>query len=384
MIPAPRADAPRVCVRWQAPDGARDVVGVLVDSHDGSTTHEDGHGSATERHCDPGGTTITLLPEDRGPVVIPLAQITARRGVPPRVVRPSSSPADLQRVMDAHWPGTERVRLGGWVIRAAGGWTGRANSTLVVGDPGCPAQEALEIVRAFYTRRGLVPRLQVPLREPGPATRSMRPGPSGQAGEETQLLPVLDVLGWEPASPTLVLVADCRDLAGDLSADGGPVAGVLADAAVAASQTWRDAPDAAWLSLLRGGSTPPEATAVLQSGPARYLTLDESRVGHPPSSSPHTADQEREGRFRGDASALAIGRLALVRGWAGISCVEVRPDARRRGLGREVTRRLLADALREGARFVALQVEEDNEPARTLYDSLGFRVHHRYHYRTLR
>ena len=35
---------------------------------------------------------------------------------------------DMERIAAAHWRGTEEERLGGWLLRAAEGFTGRANS----------------------------------------------------------------------------------------------------------------------------------------------------------------------------------------------------------------------------------------------------------------
>ena len=43
---------------------------------------------------------------------------------------------DLERVAARGWPGLEQDTLGEWLLRAGGGFTGRANSVLVVGDPG--------------------------------------------------------------------------------------------------------------------------------------------------------------------------------------------------------------------------------------------------------
>ena len=37
---------------------------------------------------------------------------------------------DLERVAAAHWRGTEEQWLGQWLLRAADGFTGRANSAL--------------------------------------------------------------------------------------------------------------------------------------------------------------------------------------------------------------------------------------------------------------
>jgi [ribosomal protein S18]-alanine N-acetyltransferase len=44
------------------------------------------------------------------------------------------------------------------------------------------------------------------------------------------------------------------------------------------------------------------------------------------------------------------------------------------GLGRRLVRLLLAEAGRKQARLVTLEVSERNLPARSLYESLGFRV----------
>lgn len=43
--------------------------------------------------------------------------------------------SDLEEVAALGWRGTEEEQLGGWRLRAAGGFTGRANSALAVGDP---------------------------------------------------------------------------------------------------------------------------------------------------------------------------------------------------------------------------------------------------------
>ena len=66
--------------------------------------------------------------------------------------------------------------------------------------------------------------------------------------------------------------------------------------------------------------------------------------------------------------------------WAGFMAVEVAPEHRRRGLATAVMAALARRALDEGASAAWLQVEEDNEGARALYDGMGFATHHRYHH----
>ena len=51
----------------------------------------------------------------------------------------------------------------------------------------------------------------------------------------------------------------------------------------------------------------------------------------------------------------------------------VRPDAHRGGVGRALVSAALKRARERGCRRVELDVDEDNVPARALYESLGFR-----------
>ena len=72
----------------------------------------------------------------------------------------------LERVAAQHWRGTEEEWLGGWLLRAAEGFTGRANSVLPLADPGLPLDDALDAVTRWYAARGLPPMIVIP-RPPG-------------------------------------------------------------------------------------------------------------------------------------------------------------------------------------------------------------------------
>lgn len=292
-VPAPASDATRVSLRRRRPTGAlMDVVGHLVAAND---------------------EWMVVLPEDRGPEWVPRSEVQAVRRVPERVPLPASPPAAVQRVLDLTWPGARRARLGGWVLRAGGGGTRRANSVLAVGDPGLPFSEAVAVVEDWAGAPAI---LQAVL--------------GSAIADEAQ------ALGWVASSPTGVMVARAP-------ASGQ---GVREDLVVA------DAPDDLWLGVFRGGDVDEALVAELVAAPARYL-----RVGD-----------------------HAVGRVALARSWGVLSCVEVSPAARGRGLGRAMTRALAAEAARRGARYLALQVEEGNGAARELYASEGYAEHHRYGY----
>ena len=81
----------------------------------------------------------------------------------------------------------------------------------------------------------------------------------------------------------------------------------------------------------------------------------------------------------GQPMAMAIG---VVEGdHMGLFDVLVMPEARRRGLARQITESLYAWAWGHGARFAYLQVVATNEAAMPLYAELGFRTVYGYEYR---
>jgi len=69
---------------------------------------------------------------------------------------------ELEHVAARHWRGTEEDRLGGWLLRAADGFTGRADSALPLGDPGMPFDAALATVTSWYRARALPPMIVIP------------------------------------------------------------------------------------------------------------------------------------------------------------------------------------------------------------------------------
>jgi GNAT superfamily N-acetyltransferase len=83
-----------------------------------------------------------------------------------------------------------------------------------------------------------------------------------------------------------------------------------------------------------------------------------------------------------DGGLLACGQFALENELAGLYDVFTAPEARGRGLAQALCRRLLALARQRGGRVGYLQVEGDNEAARSVYRRLGFADAYAYHYRT--
>lgn len=75
------------------------------------------------------------------------------------------------------------------------------------------------------------------------------------------------------------------------------------------------------------------------------------------------------GRIVGNISVTPAGYDG---GWV-IANVAVAPEYRRQGIARQLMQAAMSQIARQGA-FAVLQVDADNDGARTLYDSLGFRA----------
>jgi ribosomal protein S18 acetylase RimI-like enzyme len=250
---------------------------------------------------------------------------------------------ELERETARHWRGSQEEWLGGWLLRAADGFTGRANSALPLGDPGLPLDDALAEVTAWYRARALTPMIAVPLPLDGaevPAECSALRRFDNQLSERK----------WPTRpGPAYVMTADVNAVA---AAPGLPdETAFRVDAE----------PDDAWLRVYhcRGKERqPPVRLTVLMSAPSQVFAS-----------------------IRAGDEVLAVGRLSIADEWAGITAVEVNQDHRRRGLGTTLTLAVCAEAARHGPRRVFLQVETENVAALRLYERCGFSYSHRYHYR---
>ncbi|MBQ0828370.1 GNAT family N-acetyltransferase [Streptomyces tagetis] len=275
---------------------------------------------------------VLLITRKSGEVVhIAESSLVAGKVVPPAPARrrgPAASYEELARVSARAWRPVEAERLGDWELRAAAGFTRRANSVLPLGDPGLPLDEALAAVRRWYGARGLPAHLQTA---------------SGAEGTQEMLAAELERRGWT------------REVTAELWTGAlAPVADRADGSGVSLSRT----ADAAWLGRYQRKGLSEVALRVLGSGPSVWF-----------------ASLPGEG-----AAPAAIGRCVVDGRWASFSAVEVDPALRRRGLATEVLAALAGRALDEGASAAWLQVETDNEAARALYAGLGFAAHHAYHH----
>lgn len=299
--------------------------------------------------------TEVVVAGRRGDVTVARSSIVAAKEIPPRPSRRGAphlalSVAELQRVMSSSWGAIEREHLGGWELRASQGFTQRGNSVLPVGDPGLPLAEAVDRVERWYAVRGL------------PARVSLA-GPVGFEPATDPLGAELLARGWTSGDRTLNLTAPTDVVA---AADpGGP------DVLVT------DELDEAWLDTYRRSrEAPPEVAALVLGGSPATMFGSISLGGGLAQQLGLTTPGTRA------PGPVAIGRLGLASGWAGLGALWTDPAFRRRGLGARLTTRLASAARTRGTHLMHLQVEADNVAGIALYEGLGFERHSSYVYLT--
>jgi ribosomal protein S18 acetylase RimI-like enzyme len=223
--------------------------------------------------------------------------------------------------------------LGGWTLRSANGFSGRANSCLAVGDPGVGYQRAAQVIIDYFTERDLEPRAQV-----------IAGSPAEQA---------LNDLGWQQTYVVTTVMA--QPLAGLL---GDHPRNPLVEISSELTDQW-------WQAFLQ--YRPVADHRVSDDESARRILAGVPPVGL-------AAIRSSAGKI------AAVGRGHVSGEWLGLAALWTDPDHRRNGMATMIITELGHWAARYGARNVYLQVAKQNTGAIAAYARLGFAPHHDYVY----
>lgn len=327
----------RVALRHRVAGGLTDAVGELAE----------------------GGADAVVVHTRRGAVRVARSAVVAVRAIPPPVPRRASwaAVADLENRCADAWPARVDRPLGAWRLRAAGGFTGRANAALAVGDPGVPVPGALDAVRDFAAAHGIAPRVHAPTGSPwdrAVAGAGWVLDAGHAAGAEVAVLVVdVDRLAGAGAGDDRRSVDGTRQECRDGRPDGDHGAEVLLT----------ERPDDAWWALALDREPTPDERWVLDP------------LGHPADPPTHPL-QTAFARL----PEAGVVRAAVVGEHLHLSRLSVRPDARRGGIGTRLTAGAAAWGRDRGARWAVVQVALHNTAARALYQRLGAVEHHRYRY----
>ena len=229
-------------------------------------------------------------------------------------------------------PALESETYDGWVLRAAAGYTGRANSAAPLDAGELDPAEKISYTEAWYRARGLPPMIRL--------TPAAQP-----AGLDLLLKEREYSLRDEGVSVQAVELDGSYAPVGAVEVDEGPV-----------PRTW------------------PAMLARLQTRVEQHFDAAIGLFSRLPSSSAFAA-------ARLDGAPAAVGRAVVENGDVGLFDIITRPDLRRRGLATDITMALLDWGARRGATRAYLQVESGNGPALRLYRRFGFEEVYRYWYR---
>ena len=224
----------------------------------------------------------------------------------------------MERAHVHAWPALRATRIDGWLWRASGGGSQRANSTSTIDFTGDDPATAVETVEAAYRERGTVARFQT--------------------FDDTQPAALPDLLrarGYAPSETTTTMFKR--------PAHGTPPAEVEA----------RDTPWQAWIDTYSSQLTASRRVVnveILAAIPSPRMFFGCNRGG----------------------VTMATALCVIGHGCAVVECVATRAEARRQGAGLAVMRALEAWAAAQPIDFLGLQVVSSNTPAVRLYEQLGF------------
>ena len=271
------------------------------------------------------GVIVSFSPDEIA-IVHPIPEVDTRAG---KGAPLSIRIADLENLSTRTWPPHVITSLGSWKCRVSSGVTFRANSVLIsgtppFGNPGLEIDDAIVAVERIYADAGLPAVIQVCL-------------PIYQEFND-----YLVTRGWSEKVAAAFLIKDLEASAGvDELAQSKNVA-----------ITIEDLPSDKFLALHNDEAV----RSIMTAYPARYISLT------------------CNGEF------IATARVAVADSWAIVTRLIVAQTHRKKGLARLLMLACMNSALSDGATKMCLQVDQSNPDALSLYENLGFRVHHTYRF----
>jgi N-acetylglutamate synthase len=240
----------------------------------------------------------------------------------------------IERYAAEAWPAAEALEEDNWLLRHTPDVPRRRSNSALPLARGEALLAALPQVEDFYATRGLPVVIQV-----------------APAEEHTALDALLAERGYRRDAATQVWVA--------------PTATVITGSrpVVPLEVTVTEHPTFRWLDAyvaLDGHENSQEAAdQVLAhiSAPAAYLSVEH------------------------DGQVVGMGLIVAAQGCAGVFCMATHPEHRRTGIANAILHVGARWAAARGADELYLQVMDENHAARRLYERVGFRASHTYHYR---
>ncbi|MFX1343068.1 MAG: GNAT family N-acetyltransferase [Promethearchaeota archaeon] len=239
----------------------------------------------------------------------------------------------IEAVASRAWPAQHTQEYGGWLLRAAGGVTRRANSVLPLRNPADENLEvALEYVQQFYQSHKLPARFQM--------TKASSPANLDAFLESKGL--VIDMPTKMLTSPLDRITLEEPEVA--IVVFGSP---------------WDD-----WISAY-----------------GKLTKFDKIKIAVRMDIINRISSKKACAAAIMDQKVIGIGLGVLDGDWLGLFSLVTHENFRRQHVATSITHSLVSWGLSQGASQGYLQVEEDNVPAQKLYYGLGFEDAYSYWYR---
>ncbi|KAB2383683.1 GNAT family N-acetyltransferase [Actinomadura montaniterrae] len=242
----------------------------------------------------------------------------------------------IEQYAAAAWPAVESREEEGWLLRYTPDVPRRRSNSALPLTQGRALLAALSRVEDFYRDRGMPIAVQV-----------------APAEEHADLDALLAERGYRRDAATRVCVAPT----GTVIIQSHPSASFAVTLTERPTRHWLDA----YVALDGHENSRETADQVLSRvpGPAAYLSVEHG-VG-----------------------AVGVGLIVAAPGCGGVFCMATHPGYRRQGIATSILHVGARWAAARGAGDMYLQVMDDHEhyAARQMYDRVGFRVSHTYHYR---
>jgi GNAT superfamily N-acetyltransferase len=228
---------------------------------------------------------------------------------------------DRIRMERAHvraWPALQTAAVEGWLWRASGGGSQRANSVSTIDFTGNDLHAAIDTVETMYRTRGAPARFQT-FDETSPAT----------------LAAALQARNYTPGETTMTMFKRPAPVAAPIDVEIS------------------DTPGEEWLDVYLGAITESRRTINRQilatiPAPSAFFTC------------------------RADGKVISTALCVIAWNCAVVECVATSLHARRQSGASRVMAALLAWAAGQHADLIGLQVVATNTPAVNLYQALGF------------
>ena len=235
---------------------------------------------------------------------------------------------EIEELTLSAWPALQHVFYDGWVARFADGYTRRSNSVVPLGAGSIDVREKIRFCQELYRSRGLPTVFKL-------TSASQPPG----------LDAALAGAGFHSASGAIVKTAE------------------LTTVPTESDPRIIDAPPDRWVAALAQlGHVAPKHVNTLRA------IIDAIALPR------HLALLIEGQQIVASGLAVRQGR------WLGLFDIATDARFRRRGFGSAVVGSLLKWGRSQGARNAYLQVVADNQPARAMYEKLGFKAAYEYEY----